>query len=89
MVTPIHTKEAEDRALAWAYYWGKSLPDAASKFDYVEIGGQELRADKAEQEKNLLDHSAVTSELPAGFKWSFQEEISTEVAKGSKPSGSV
>jgi len=91
MVTPIHSKEAENRTLAWVYYWGKSLPDAASKFDYVEIGGQELRADKAEQEKNLLDHSAVTSVLPAGLRRLSQEEISTilEVAEGSKPSGSV
>ena len=31
-------------ALAWAYYWGKSLPAAVNEFDYVEQGGQELRA---------------------------------------------
>ena len=44
MVTPVLEKEAENRALAWAYYWGKSLPAAVSEFDYVEQGGQELRA---------------------------------------------
>ena len=44
MVTPIQKKETENRALAWAYYWGKSLPAAISEFDYVEQGGQELRA---------------------------------------------
>ena len=52
MVTPIQKKETENRALAWAYYGGESLP--------VEQGGQELRAAKAEQEKRLLDHGTVT-----------------------------
>ena len=42
MVTPIQDKETENRALAWAYYWGKSLPAAVSEFDYVEQGGSEL-----------------------------------------------
>ena len=47
LVTPIQKKEAENRALAWAYYWGESLSAAVSDFDYVEQGGQELRAAKA------------------------------------------
>ena len=67
LVNHLTQKKVENRALAWARYWGKSLPSAVSLHDYVEQGGQEL--------VHSLQQSEVKTKAAreSAFTWSFQK----------------